>query len=58
MEILVIILSIALLISVGVIVATKTKKFGIKDADNDGIPDLIESKFEELKGEIKDLIKK
>ena len=58
MEILVIILSIALLISVGIIVATKTKKFGIKDTDNDGIPDLIESKFEELKGEIKDLIKK
>ena len=58
MEILVIILSIALLISVGIIVATKTKKFVIKDADNDGIPDLIESKFEELKGEIKDLIKK
>lgn len=57
MEILSIILAIALLISVGIIAATKSGKFGIKDADNDGIPDLIEKKFEEIKSTIEKKIK-
>lgn len=57
MEVLSIILAVALLISVGIIAATKSGKFGIKDADNDGIPDLIEKKFEELKSTIEKKIK-
>ncbi len=56
METIVIILSILLFICVGVIIATKLGKFS--DKDQDGIPDLIESKFEELKGKIDELTKK
>lgn len=56
METVVIILSILLFICVGVIVATKLGKFS--DTDKDGIPDLIENKFEELKGKIDELKKK
>lgn len=57
MEILSIILAVALLISVGIIAATKSGKFGIKDADGDGIPDLIEQKFEELKATLEEKLK-
>ena len=56
METVVIILSILLFICVGIIIATKLGKFS--DKDQDGIPDLIESKFEELKGKIDEITKK
>ena len=56
MEIAVIVLSILLFACVGVIVATKLGKFA--DKDQDGIPDLIETKFEELKDKLEELTKK
>ena len=56
METVVIRLSILLFICVGVIVATKLGKFS--DADQDGIPDLIETKFDEIKTKIEELKKK
>lgn len=41
-------------IAAGVYVATKYfKKF--KDVDNDGIPDVVEDKFQEVKGKVKDI---
>jgi hypothetical protein len=53
METIIIILSILLFIAVafGVLVATKV----LKDRDGDGIADVLEDKFQELKSEIKSL---
>jgi len=53
METIIIILSILLFIAVafGVLVATKI----LKDRDGDGIADILEDKFQELKSEIKSL---
>ena len=53
METVIIILSILLFIAVifGVLVATKV----LKDRDGDGIADVLEDKFQELKDKIEDL---